>query len=265
MKRLFFLLVLLPVIFSCTNQVKFPEYITLPADQGDAVFSVETEKWLNPGNSQSEKDAVYSAFLDSLQAYRQMYLQKDERFDFTQMQLLWQELKNRPEMEQLSGEAARQWFSVSGFLFQLTANVQYISEMERLLAAGLSDNQDVLNSLVAPYVYTRDVDHIHVNFFLPSEISYEHSLDGAVKITQITDYPESGRIRLNFSMEIKRYIEVFVRIPSWAEGASVMVKGVKYFTHPGSYCFIAKKWKEGDVVEIEFPMENLPDYLKNNI
>lgn len=265
MKRFFFLLVLLPVIFSCTNQEKFPEYITLPADQGDAVFSAETEKWLNAGKSQSENDVVHFGGLDSLQAYRQLYLQKDERFDFTQMQLLWQELKNRPEMEQVSGEAARQWFTISGFLFQLTADAQYISEMERLFLTGLFENAEELNSLVAPYVFTRDVDHIHVNFFLPSEISYEHSLDGAVKITQITDYPESGNIRLNFSMEIKRYIEVFVRIPSWAEGASVMVKGVKYFTLPGSYCFIAKKWKEGDVVEIEFPVENLPDYLKNNI
>lgn len=265
MKRLFFILILLPIIFSCRNQEKFPDYISLPADQANAVFSAETAKWLKNGKNQSENHAVHYTELDSLKVFRQIYLQKDERFDFTQMQLLWQELKSRPEFEHVSGDAARQWFRISGFLFQLTGDAQYISEMERLLMTGLSDNAEELDSLVTPYVFTKDVDHIYVNFFLPSEIGYEHSLDGAVKITQITEYPESGTVSLNFSMEIKRYIEVFVRIPSWAEGASVMVKGVKYFTRPESYCLIAKKWKEGDIVEIEFTMKNLPDYMKSKI
>jgi len=98
--------------------------------------------------------------------------------------------------------------------------------------------------------------------FIPSEISYSHSMGGEVKIWQETNYPQSGSVRVNFSMTEKQYIEVFIRIPSWAEDASVEVNGVKYFAPPGSFSKISKKWKEGDVVEIEFPISKKPDYLR---
>jgi DUF1680 family protein len=63
-------------------------------------------------------------------------------------------------------------------------------------------------------------------------------------------------------METKRYIELWIRIPEWAHNASVTVKGVKYLSQPGSYSRVAKQWKEGDVVEVELPLQNVPGYLK---
>jgi DUF1680 family protein len=62
-------------------------------------------------------------------------------------------------------------------------------------------------------------------------------------------------------METKRYIELFIRIPEWAEEATVIEKGVKYVATPGSYCQITRKWSEGDMVEINFPTEKMPEYL----
>ena len=83
-------------------------------------------------------------------------------------------------------------------------------------------------------------------------------MKGEVTFRQETDYPKSGSVKLYFGMTERRYIELFIRIPSWAEGTHVNVKGVKYFADPGSYCKILKKWKEGDVVDIEFPINKKP-------
>jgi hypothetical protein len=51
-------------------------------------------------------------------------------------------------------------------------------------------------------------------------------------------------------LQDKRYLDFYVRIPEWANKASVTVKGVKYNVIPGQFTEIAKKWKNGDEIEI---------------
>ena len=63
-------------------------------------------------------------------------------------------------------------------------------------------------------------------------------------------------ILIHFSMEKNRYIEVSVRIPEWAHGATVTAVGVKYPAPTGEYLFIAKKWHEGDTIRIHFPKKS---------
>jgi hypothetical protein len=262
MKRPFFTGILFLFILSCTYHEKFPEPVTHPVSRTGKEFSAEPEMLQMHETLQSGAKTTTSAGLDDLLGYRHMYFQQDEGFDLEEFQASWQKFKNNIELNQLSQTEAYQWFQLTGFLFQLTGEARLAEEMEKIAWIGFSGKSHVFDSLVSPYIFTKNTDHIHVNFFLPTAISYEHSLGGAVRIEQETDFPESGSIRLNFSMEIKRYIEIFVRIPSWAEGTSVTVKGVKYFAQPGQYSIIAKKWKEGDVIEIEFSQANLQEYLK---
>lgn len=216
-------------------------------------------------NFKNGNEKILTAELNELIDFQQMYFQKDEGFELEKFLASWQEFKNNPSLHQLTHQENLQWFHVTGFLFQLTGKVSFAEELEKIAWNSFSGHPHVFNSLVSPYIFTKNVDHIHINLFLPNEIRYEHTLGGEVKIVQESDFPESGNIKINFSMEIKRYIEVFIRIPTWAEGASVTVKGVKYFAQPGQYSIIAKKWKEGDVIDIEFPLENLPDYLKRKV
>ena len=167
------------------------------------------------------------------------------------------------ENSHLNEEVATKWFDITGFIFGLTGNAVIAEELEKISILHLSNHQPAFrDSLVLPYIFTKNTDQIWVNLFLPAELNYTHSMGGKVKILIDTVFPESGSIRLNFSMETKRQIKLHIRIPSWAENASVTVKKVRYFAQPGSYCLISKNWKEGDVVEIELPVENLPDYLK---
>ncbi len=215
-------------------------------------------------NLQAATGEMFAA-LNELSGFQQMYLQENEEFELEKFLASWQKFKNNTSSHQLTQEENLQWFQITGFLFQLTGEARFAEEMEKIAWNSFAGESQLFDSLVSPYIFTKNVDHIHINLFLPKEISYQHTLGGGVKIAQKTSFPESGSIRINFNMEIKRYIEVFVRIPVWAEGTSVTVKGVKYFAQPGQYCIIAKKWKEGDVIEIEFPHENLPDYLKRKV
>jgi hypothetical protein len=251
------------IIVSCGRSEKFPDYVTAHVDIDNVKFTESTDYFFSGQYSGREQESKYFPVLDSLLALKQMYLHKNEGFDMGLFREMWSRFKGRTENIRFNENAAKKWFEVTGFLFELSGNAVHAEELERISRTHFSYlAPDTRNPMILPYVFTKEVDHIHVNLFLPAEIGYTHSLGGGVKIRQETDYPGSGKVRLIFSMETKQYIELYVRIPTWAESASVTVKGVKYVAPPGNYCKIAKKWKEGDEVEIEFPPENMPDYLK---
>ncbi len=136
--------------------------------------------------------------------------------------------------------------------------------MEKIAFLGIGETISENKRIVAPYVFTKNTDDLFINLFTPATINYEHTTKGKVKVEMETNYPKSGKVDLKFGMTKRRYIEVNIRIPSWAAGTTVSVKKVKYVAPPGGYCKIAKKWKENDLVEINFPMENKPDYLINS-
>jgi hypothetical protein len=249
------------LLSSCKHQVKFPKFVTEKVERENVKIMGDLPRE-NSFQTESVVDKNES-LPESLLQYQQQYAKRSETFDMNSFQQEWQNFKVQKDITDLDEQNLKNWFDVTGFLFQLTGDEMFAAELERIVWLSFEGiAADVPDSVFEPFIFTKNVDHIHLNLFLPAEISYDHTLGGHVKIVQETSFPQSGSVRLNFSMEIKRYIEVFVRIPTWAEGATVTVKGVKYFTQPGEYCIIAKKWKEGDVVEIEFPLNNLPDYLK---
>ena len=152
-------------------------------------------------------------------------------------------------------------------LLEVTGNAAYAQELEETVYQSsklFSETEfDEIEKLLIPWIFTKNVDHIHINLFANATIKYEHTMKGAVEITQETDYPKSGKILIKFKMQTKNYIELFIRIPEWAEGATVTEKGVKYVAPPGGYSQVIRKWDEGDFVEVILPMEKMPVYLKN--
>ncbi len=248
------------IISSCGQTEKFPGFVTekVPLEELKMEEGMNIASRANPESSSSEDYAR----LDTLHKLQVSYLEKDDDFELATYNLIWRQAKNDFRSKVLPSEEAARWFELTGFLFQLTGDAEVADELERIVyTSPLSGNHD-LEAMVAPYIFTRKGDHVHVNLFFPAEISYNHSLNGEVHISMQTEYPRSGRVYVNFGMEIKRYIELWIRIPEWAHDATVTVKGVKYLSHPGSYSRIAKQWKEGDQVEIVFSLQNRPGYLK---
>ena len=260
MKNLLLAGIIVFFLSSCNPPEKFPEFVTAKTEPENVNVAAGWNRNINHTNVPDVNIENYP-LLDSLMEFHKMYIEKNENFNLAKYRSTWGKLRNRINAQSLSVQEALQWFEVSGFLFQLTGDALVAEELQKIVWTRLSEYEK-LDSLIEPYIFTKSVDHIHLNLFIPAEISYEHSMGGRVKISQKTDFPASGSIWLTFEMEPKNYIELFVRIPSWAEQSSVTVKQVKYLTTPGVYSKIAKKWKEGDVVEIEMALNNLPEYFK---
>lgn len=263
-KSVAFCIALLFVFFSCTKIDKFPAKKTEKVASENIILNQS----LFPVNSSVLIDLVqrndFGKELNELLSCKQFYETRNEQFDLFQLEDLWKNLRN--ESANFNFENVSGWIEITGFLLEITGKEVYAQELKNVVfqSSSIFPQAELtqIEKLLTPFIFTKNVDHIHVNLFANATIKYHHSLKGAVEITQETNYPESGKILIKFKMENKRYIELFIRIPEWAEGATVVEKRVKYVAQPGSYCLITRKWNEGDFVEINLPVEKMTDNVK---
>jgi len=256
------LLLFFVFLISCSGKNKFPSFVTekIPAEKVDVKGSLQ--KAIFDSSRYSLQNSRIQKQMDNLMITLGLFQSKNDDFKLDNFEIQWEQFHQVGNDKTMNSVNTKNWFQINGILLQLTGEAKYAEELEKLIYTGLPGNSLQVNNWITPYIYTKYVDHIHVNLFIPSEINYEHSLHGKVRIWQETGYTQSGDMQIHFSMEKKRYIELFVRIPDWAEGASVVVRNVKYLTHPSEYCKIAREWSEGDKVEIHFPMEHAPAYIQ---
>ncbi len=259
------LLFCLAFLFACSKQKGIPKLKTEKIPVADVIVKDNLQKVVFDSSRYSAQNADVQRQVDDLMILLDKFQDRQEDFNIADFQKEYSQFDKVLNVTSLNAVNTQDWFHINGMLLQLTSEAQYAEEIEEILYTGIPGDSLQINNLVAPYIFTKLVDHVHVNLFAASEIEYEHSLYGKVKIVQETGYSPTGMININFGMEKKRYIELYVRIPSWADGATVTVHNVKYVAHPGEYCLIAKEWKQGDVVEIYFPMANAPDYIKKSI
>ncbi len=76
-----------------------------------------------------------------------------------------------------------------------------------------------------------------------------------VRLSEQTDYPFDGTIRIAINPAKPLRFPLRLRIPGWAKHASVTVNGISTDAHSrAGFAKIERLWKSGDVVEITFPM-----------
>ena len=113
------------------------------------------------------------------------------------------------------------------------------------------------------FIYTHKGNALFVNLFVSSELNWREK---GVTLRQETGFPygETSRITVTGG---KGTFPVLVRYPGWVKPGefSVRVNGkpVEVITGPGSYVSIDRKWKKGDVIDINFPMHSSVKYLPN--
>jgi uncharacterized protein len=103
--------------------------------------------------------------------------------------------------------------------------------------------------------YFRDSDGLYVNLYLPSMLRWTQ--DGSqVSLTQKSDYPLEGGLSLELTASKSTEFSIHLRIPAWAQGASIAVNGkrVPGSYHPGKFAELHRVWKNSDRIEVEFPM-----------
>jgi DUF1680 family protein len=110
---------------------------------------------------------------------------------------------------------------------------------------------------VQNYAYSTSNKGIWVNLYGSSEATAK--LNGkTITLSQKTDYPWSGNVTLTLNKVEKsaKAFSLFLRIPSWAQGASIKVNGKKEAQPAsGEYAELHRTWKNGDVVTLAMPME----------
>jgi DUF1680 family protein len=113
------------------------------------------------------------------------------------------------------------------------------------------------------FIYTHSDDSLFLNLFIASELNWR---DKKVSIKQETNFPYEERTKLTITQGSASF-KLMVRYPEWvSKGAlkiSVNGKAVNYPAIPSSYISIDRKWKKGDVVEVELPMHNTIERLPN--
>jgi DUF1680 family protein len=76
-----------------------------------------------------------------------------------------------------------------------------------------------------------------------------------VHVLEETSYPFHGAIRMTISPASPLYFPVQLRIPAWAEGATIKINGhAQPAPTAGSFAHIERTWRAGDRVDIVFPM-----------
>lgn len=102
--------------------------------------------------------------------------------------------------------------------------------------------------------YFRDARGVWVNLYIPSTVKWMQ--DGAqVSLTQKGEYPYEPYVEFEVTTSKTASFAVNLRIPAWAEGASVAVNGKREVAAAGSFTRLEREWKSGDRIELELPMK----------
>jgi hypothetical protein len=125
---------------------------------------------------------------------------------------------------------------------------------------------------VSGYIYALQGNNLFVNLYIGSEGNLK--IDGkSIKIIQATQYPWSGDVKLILQPSKKQMINVYLRLPGWAQNHPVPGDLYQYLNSSdqkpivkingkltelniqNSYIKISREWKKNDTIELSLPMQ----------
>ena len=105
------------------------------------------------------------------------------------------------------------------------------------------------------YFYSTSKDGVYVHLYDNSVLDWPLENGTPLKIRQKTNYPWDGEVQLTVSPAQPADFTLNVRIPGWAQDASVSVNGKTVAAvQAGQYLPIKRQWKPGDTVNLNFLM-----------
>jgi uncharacterized protein len=192
------------------------------------------------------------------------------------MNLLKGEAKYADVMELVLYNAALSGMSLSGDGFFYQNPLQSDNGGERRSWIGLAccpTNLARFTPQVGGFVYARANKRLFVNLFAAGEAAIKMEDGKTVKLTQDTNYPWDGKVKLTVRPEEESKFDLCVRIPGWALGhpvpgdlyrfadqntapVALTVNGKPVEAIPGrdGYVHLERTWKAGDLVELDMPM-----------
>jgi DUF1680 family protein len=102
--------------------------------------------------------------------------------------------------------------------------------------------------------YFRDARGVYVNLYIPSTLKWAQG-GAQIELTQKSEYPYDSQVQFEVKASRAAEFAVNLRIPSWAEGASVSVNGKLRAVQAGTFVTVWREWKDGDRIEVELPLK----------
>jgi hypothetical protein len=98
----------------------------------------------------------------------------------------------------------------------------------------------------------------------PSIVKARVSKDREVTISEETDYPFNGSVKLTINTEKAVKFPIYLRVPGWADSATIKFKNKIINVKKISTYKIEERWKNGDQISIELPMKIRIEKRYNN-
>jgi len=122
------------------------------------------------------------------------------------------------------------------------------------------------------YIYAVTDNELYVNLFISNDADISIGKN-KVSVSQKADFPWNGKVEISVNPETNIKFDLKIRIPGWALNeaipgdlyrftdrdstpVSISVNGeiIESASLVDGYAVISRKWKQGDKVEVEFPM-----------
>ncbi|MGM9786975.1 MAG: glycoside hydrolase family 127 protein [Candidatus Cryptobacteroides sp.] len=103
----------------------------------------------------------------------------------------------------------------------------------------------------AESIYFHNDDSLYVNLMIPSVLDWKAK---GLTLTQSTAFPESEVSSLKIGCGRPVDATILIRCPKWCDNPLIKVNGRKIRCRSGEYASIRRNWKDGDIVELHFPM-----------
>jgi DUF1680 family protein len=103
-------------------------------------------------------------------------------------------------------------------------------------------------------IYWHGGDTLLVNLYIPSTLYWQ---EHAATLALETRYPHDGAVRLRFhALAAPVTLSLALRQPGWCRGARLTVNGRGVRPQSaGGYLIVRRRWRAGDVVALELPLE----------
>lgn len=141
-----------------------------------------------------------------------------------------------PRHRMMSHDAAARWFTFSCYCCP--------PQVARTLAQ------------LHTWVYSLTDGELWIHLYGGSTLATTLADGSALRLTQATNYPWEGEIRIIVDEAPTWPLAVMLRVPGWARGAEIQINGrrVGVEIRPSSYVRLERSWRPGDVIELSLPM-----------
>jgi DUF1680 family protein len=103
------------------------------------------------------------------------------------------------------------------------------------------------------YLATTDEQGLQLHLYAPSSLTASVG-GGEARLSVETEYPWDGLVRIRIEEPSRMEWTLSLRVPAWADGATLTADGTEQVVAAGSYASVRRRWASGEVVELRLPM-----------